>query len=44
VVDALIDAPVVDVAVARRDVTHRKRYLMDRIFVERVEFEHGLSS
>ena len=40
VVDALVDAPVVDVAVARPDVAHRQRDLMDRILVERIELEH----
>ena len=44
VVDALVDAPVVDVAVARRDVPHRQRHLMDRILVERIELEHAGSS
>ena len=39
-VDALVDAPVVDVAVAARDVAHRQRDLVDRIFVERVELQH----
>ena len=40
VVDALVDAPVVDVAVAGPDVAHRQRDLVDRILVERVELQH----
>ena len=40
VVDALVDAPVVDVAVAGRGVPHRQRDLMDRVLVERIELEH----
>ena len=44
VVDALVDATVVHVAVAARDVTHRQRDLMDRVLVERVELEHACVS
>ena len=40
VVDALVDAAVVHVAVARPDVAHRERHLMDRVFVEGIELEH----
>ena len=42
VVDALVDAAVVEVAIARADVPHRQRHLMDRILVERVELQHGV--
>ena len=39
-VDALVDATVVEVAVARAGVPHRQRHLMNRVFVERVELVH----
>ena len=39
VVLALVDAPVIDVAIARGDVAHRHRDLVDRVLVERIH--HG---